>query len=1099
MVEKSIKKNRSIQPPKYTLWERSKVGYTKNSVIKTDGSTLYKCFRVLYAYKTLPIGGFIDFTSCEIINNLIINEPKLPVVKKNKVKSTWDYDIKEIKQIRKELIKGKSKEIIRKEFHLTPAQLFNIESFIRRLDSSQNIITMDTTVPHNNSKYTLWDPEKVQFSVGLYKPFEKIDYLKKVFNIKYQNIRVPIGGFIDFISCEIIYDLISMEEPIRKVPNRKDKLPLHVFKYEYDTKNEHKLRYYYSKLVNDKRVIKSSINLFHLKQIVESEGLIWDWMDTPKELIDLERMKMKESLHSKLPFRVHKYHNKQYKQGFYYQYYYKNNDENIEMFSSVNLYKLKDLVESENLPWDWLNTPESLKKANLMSYDKFSDDGRGRVRDEYRKEENDEVNLPYRVIKHSTDDNRNGFQYKYKYYENKVSRTLSSFNLIKLEKKVKEHNLEWDWLNTSQELIEYNIEEYESLQNDNHFSIDHRKKLSIAHKGKHHTEETKKKISEKNTKRGKWNKGKHLSEEHKKKISKSMRGENNPNYNKKLSKETKSRMSKSMKGRSAWNKGKHLSEAHKKKIADADRKEYKNKGKHYQNPNLPYLVKKGKNKNYKQGFAYRYNYFDNEGKYHFLTSRDLFSLKEKVERKNLKWDWLDTPEDVIIENKKEYENKSKIYHGNKGHTHSIEVRNKMSESHRKFTISDAVNVRNDFNKGFTRTRLMNKYGLDEARLNNIFLFIENNPIKILEYEDEHKKGKYPRYIEKNTAGNYSVRLVQNQKRTYIGSYPSLEIAVGVRNILVQYNFFLPSEIIRYNDQYWVIMINDSGKFDYKGHYDNFEEAKSVANEVDMSCIVLQKNGTYLINKSVEDHNTYFGTYYTLEEAVKARDDFRLHGWSVDYFKEVYEENPIIKNKNIYFYRNRYNVVKTFSNGLQKHYGAFETFEEACKVRDELKKNNWERIEDPEKYIEKWGKEDYHIVRMNPTGNVRYDYGCFKTLDAARKSRDELLEEGFPRSKVANIIRDMNYIHTLHTEFGVRFSIEKRVDGKREYFGSFRKLRDAKIVRDLLELYDWNIVESDVFKYNGEYVALYLNSEGTFDVLGVYSDELSAVNVLNSRL
>lgn len=69
-------------------------------------------------------------------------------------------------------------------------------------------------------------------------------------------------------------------------------------------------------------------------------------------------------------------------------------------------------------------------------------------------------------------------------------------------------------------------------------------------RGRHHSEETKKKISDKN-------KGRKFTEEHKHNISKNhadISGKNNPMY-----------------GKITWNKGKHLSDEHKAKISKSNR------------------------------------------------------------------------------------------------------------------------------------------------------------------------------------------------------------------------------------------------------------------------------------------------------------------------------------------------------------------------------------------------------------------------------------------------------------------------------------------------------------------------------------------------
>lgn len=87
-----------------------------------------------------------------------------------------------------------------------------------------------------------------------------------------------------------------------------------------------------------------------------------------------------------------------------------------------------------------------------------------------------------------------------------------------------------------------------------HCSEEHRKKISESlkgkpsgNKGKHISEEARKKISESN-------KGKHRSEESRKKISESMKGDKNPFYEKHHSEESRKKMSESLKG---FHKGMH--------------------------------------------------------------------------------------------------------------------------------------------------------------------------------------------------------------------------------------------------------------------------------------------------------------------------------------------------------------------------------------------------------------------------------------------------------------------------------------------------------------------------------------------------------------
>lgn len=96
---------------------------------------------------------------------------------------------------------------------------------------------------------------------------------------------------------------------------------------------------------------------------------------------------------------------------------------------------------------------------------------------------------------------------------------------------------------------------------------------------KHHSEDTRRKISE--AKKGKvpWFKGKHHSEESRIKMSESKKGENNPNYGKHLSEDTRKKLSESLKGKvrsaetrrkmSESRKGKQRSEDTRRKISES--------------------------------------------------------------------------------------------------------------------------------------------------------------------------------------------------------------------------------------------------------------------------------------------------------------------------------------------------------------------------------------------------------------------------------------------------------------------------------------------------------------------------------------------------
>lgn len=109
-----------------------------------------------------------------------------------------------------------------------------------------------------------------------------------------------------------------------------------------------------------------------------------------------------------------------------------------------------------------------------------------------------------------------------------------------------------------------------------HHSEESKRKMSESRRGmnnsfygKRHSEETKRKISEAAKGRIPWNTGKHLAEKTKQKISESLRGNIPWNKGRHHTEEAKRKISEAKTGKPAWNKGGHLSEETKKKLSKA--------------------------------------------------------------------------------------------------------------------------------------------------------------------------------------------------------------------------------------------------------------------------------------------------------------------------------------------------------------------------------------------------------------------------------------------------------------------------------------------------------------------------------------------------
>lgn len=139
------------------------------------------------------------------------------------------------------------------------------------------------------------------------------------------------------------------------------------------------------------------------------------------------------------------------------------------------------------------------------------------------------------------------------------------------------------------------------MKKGSYHSEETKKKISEKSKGRQPSEETRKKLSEASKRQIPWNKNGHLSEEHKIKLSGLLKGDKNPFYGKCHSDEARKKMSESRRGEKNYNYGKHIPTETKRKMSIVK------KGKHHSEETKKKLSKIGKikvgekNNNWKGG------------------------------------------------------------------------------------------------------------------------------------------------------------------------------------------------------------------------------------------------------------------------------------------------------------------------------------------------------------------------------------------------------------------------------------------------------------------------------------------------------------------
>ena len=104
--------------------------------------------------------------------------------------------------------------------------------------------------------------------------------------------------------------------------------------------------------------------------------------------------------------------------------------------------------------------------------------------------------------------------------------------------------------------------------------------------------------------------------------------------------------------------------------------------------------------------------------------------------------------------------------------------------------------------------------------------------------------------------------------------------------------------------------------------------------------IRKRNGLYYIQKHINGELKCFNGSKSLKETIELRDKLIENNW------RYYEQLGIVElDDNQYIYPvGKSFQLKKYINGENRHFGSFKTLEEAIKARDELIKNNWGMLE-----------------------------------------------------------------------------------------------------------------------------------------------------------
>ena len=104
--------------------------------------------------------------------------------------------------------------------------------------------------------------------------------------------------------------------------------------------------------------------------------------------------------------------------------------------------------------------------------------------------------------------------------------------------------------------------------------------------------------------------------------------------------------------------------------------------------------------------------------------------------------------------------------------------------------------------------------------------------------------------------------------------------------------------------------------------------------------IYKRNGFYYILKSVNGEYKYFKGSTSLKETIELRDKLIENNWRDNGQLGITE----LDDTRYIYLVNKSFQLKKYINGKTKHFGTFKTLEEAIKARNELIMTNWGMLE-----------------------------------------------------------------------------------------------------------------------------------------------------------
>lgn len=225
--------------------------------------------------------------------------------------------------------------------------------------------------------------------------------------------------------------------------------------------------------------------------------------------------------------------------------------------------------------------------------------------------------------------------------------------------------------------------------------------------------------------------------------------------------------------------------------------------------------------------------------------------------------------------------------------------------------------------------------------------------------------------------------------------------------------------------------------------------------------LIKDHGKYYIYRTVKGEKRHYGTFDYLSDAILKREELIDNNWD---FKKPFKTR-VRYDPNISFYYNTFRISKKI-DGKMKHFGKYDTYEDALVARDILLENNWDESKIPESLL-----SPNHFIQylqglglweiQNVIDGAALSFGLFDKYENARDAVKILMDNDWNTACVPlEYYFENSGIRTFRKRAETYYTVVRRINGTVVNLADFDNKSDAIEFRNKLHYNNWVIEDEE---------------------------------------